>query len=482
MAQKDFLHGVEVKNTPVTQPAVDVNMSTIGVIGIAPYADPAVFPLDTPVLVSGSDTQTIGALTASAPTGATDLGTLPVAVASMLDECSPLMVIVRISGTASYDPATIPAIVGGIDSSGAYRGVHVFLAAESVTGYRPRLLCAPGYTSQRSKGALAGVSVVAAGSGYTPGTYPLTITDATGTGAQAQAVVGAGGTFTSVEVTASGSAYSKAPSFSLPTAVGNGSGAKFAAEVADLDNAVTAELKTIADRLRAVVFVDGPNTNATDAINAANEGGSRVMMIDPWIVRETDGVSAVIPPSAKFAALQAYSDMQNGFWRSLSNQALHGVIGLARPVDFVMGDENSAANILNANSITTIIRRAGTGYVSWGNRALDGSFLCVTRTIDEISDALLLATMQFVDMGITKNFVTEVVAFVNSYLRQLISKGAITGGRCWADTSLNTASAVTNGQVYFDFDVGPVYPAERITFRSTINDGYVTTIFTGSNS
>ncbi|MCT6819478.1 MAG: hypothetical protein M3009_03265 [Bombella apis] len=106
----------------------------------------------------------------------------------------------------------------------------------------------------------------------------------------------------------------------------------------------------------------------------------------------------------------------------------------------------------------------------------------MTRTLDDINDALLLAVMQFVDRGIDKNFVTEITAFVNSYLRQLISKGAITGGRCWADTSLNTASAVTNGQVYFDFDVGPVYPAERITFRSTINDGYVTTIFTGSNS
>lgn len=397
MAQNDFLHGVEVKNTPATQPAVDVNLSTIGITGIAPFADPQAFPLDTPVLVSGSDTQLIGKLVATAPAGAADVGTLPVHIASILDECSPMMIVVRVAGSTSYDVETVPEIVGGIDASGAYKGVHAFLAAESVTGYRPRLLCAPGYCHLSS-------------------------------------------------------------------------------------NAVLAELKTVADKLRAVVFADGPNTTMQDAIAMAQVGGSRTMLIDPWIVRETNGVQAVIPPSAKFAALQAYSDQQNGFWRSLSNQELHGVLGLSRPVDFVLGDQTCAANVLNANNIATIVRRAGTGYVSWGNRALDGSFLCVTRTLDDINDALLLAVMQFVDRGIDKNFVTEVTSFVNSYLRQLKSKGAITGGKCWADTSLNTASAVTNGQVYFDFDVGPVYPAERITFRSSINDGYVSTIFTGSNS
>ncbi|MDF7673549.1 phage tail sheath subtilisin-like domain-containing protein [Acetobacteraceae bacterium ESL0709] len=481
MAQREFLHGVEVKTAPVVQAAADVNMSVIGVIGIAPYADPDVWPLDRPVLVSGSDRQKIGALTKTAPTDAVDVGTLPDAFAAMLDECSPLVVAVRVAGQTSYNAADIPRLVGGIDGQGAYHGVHVFLASESMTGYRPRLLCAPGYTHQASKAALVGVTVSDAGSGYTAGTYPLTITDKTGTGAQAQIIIGDDGKIASVNVTANGSGYS-APTFSLPAEAGKGTGGKLEADLSDLDNAVAAELKTIANRLRAVVFIDGPNSNAEDAIKAAAQGGDRVMMIDPWLVRETDGVSKILPPSAKFAALQSYSDQTYGFWRSVSNQPLHGVTGLARPVDFVLGDQNSAANILNANYISTIIRRAGTGYVSWGNRALDGSFLCVTRVTDEICDALMLAVITFLDMGIDKNFVTEVVSFVNAYLRQMISKGAITGGTCWADTSLNTASAVTNGQVFFDFDYGPIYPAERITFRASINDGYVSTIFSNEGT
>ena len=88
--------------------------------------------------------------------------------------------------------------------------------------------------------------------------------------------------------------------------------------------------------------------------------------------------------------------------------------------------------------------------------------------------------LQFVDRGIDRNFVTEVVEFVNAYLRQIKAKGAILDGKCWANTQLNTASSVTNGQVYFDFDIGPVYPCERITFRSSINNNYVQTTFNGS--
>lgn len=477
---KDFLHGPEARTAPVTQPAADVDLSTIGIIGIAPYADPEKWPVDTPVLVSGADTQLIGALTANAPDDAIDTGTLPAAFASMLDECSPIIVAIRVEGKTSYDPGTLPSIIGGIDKNGAYTGVHGFLSAESLTGYRPRLLCAPGYTHQTSKGAVTGITIASSGSAYMPGEYGLMITDATGTGAKATATIGNDGTVTGVTVTANGSGYSK-PTASLPADAGSGSGARFSLNIADISNAVVAELKGIAERLRAVVFADGPNTNFTDAVAAAQEGGDRVLLIDPWIVREINGISQAVPPSAKFAAKQAWVDRNLGFWRSVSNQALNGLTSLSRPIDFVIGDESSAANMLNARNIATIIRRAGTGFVTWGNRALDGSFLCVTRMVDEVNDALLQASMQFVDEGITANYVTAVTQEVNAYLRQLQARGAITGGKCWADKSLNTPNEIKNGHISFNFDLGAVYPAERITFTSTINDDYVTTIFGGNS-
>ncbi|WP_168194417.1 phage tail sheath C-terminal domain-containing protein [Formicincola oecophyllae] len=489
MATQDFLHGVETLSTAVSQPLVSVDLSTIGLIGTAPGADPAAFPLNTPVLVSGSDAVLVGKLVSQLPAaqgGTPNLnpsqaGTLPMAVSTILDECSPVMVVVRVE-EGSSESATIANIMGGVDAQGNYTGVHAFQAAEAITGRRPRLLCAPGWSHQSVAEALVSIQVAEGGSGYTPGLYHLTITDSAGTGAQASATVDSTGKVASVTLLSNGAGY-KAPSFALPAAAGQGTGASFSASIATIDNGVVAELKTIAEKLRAVIFADSADQGQAAAIAAAAMGGGRVMLIDPWIVRDDGtGTSVTFPASGKFAAKQAYLDQAVGFWRSVSNQPLNGVTALSRPIGFVVSDQSCAANLLNAAYVSTIIRQAGRGYTTWGNRALDGSFLCVTRTVDEVNETLLQSVLQFVDMNIVKNFVTEVVEAVNAYLRQLKSKGAITGGKCWADTALNTPEAVMNGQVFFDFDIGPAYPAERITFRSAINNDYVTTIFNNGSA
>ncbi|GAB6853004.1 hypothetical protein JCM15831A_00280 [Asaia astilbis] len=485
-----FLHGAEVINvTSANQSATTIDTSVIGIVGTAPYADPARWPLNTPVLVMGDDTSLIAALAVDAPANQGDVGTLVPAFSDILDECSPVVVAIRVEAVASnggeaalsYDPATIPNVVGGLSSEGKYTGVHCLLSAESSVGKRPRLLCAPGWTHQASSNGIISIAVSNGGSGYTAGTYPLTITDAKGAGATATVTVNSAGVVASVAVTANGSGYT-GTTFSMPSSAGAGTGASFTATIVTTQNAVVAELKGIAETLGAVIYADGPDTNAVDAITAAEEGGARVMLIDPWIIKENaSGVNDSFPPSAKFAAKQAYVDSTVGFWTSVSNKALNGVIGLTRPVDFVLGSQSCQANVLNAANVATIVRTSK-GYTTWGNRALDGSFLCVTRTVDVINASLMSAILQYVDAGITTNFVTEVVQYVNSYLRQLTALGAITGGKCWADTALNTAASVQAGQVYFDFDIGPVYPAERLTFRSSINNGYITTIFNSGTS
>lgn len=485
-----FLHGAEVLNVAsASQSAATIDTAVIGLVGTAPYADPDLWPLNTPVLVSGDNVSLIAALTANALANQGDVGTLFPAFSDILDECAPVVVAVRVEAVASsgsqtvlsYDIATIPNVVGGLSPSGSYTGVHCLLAAESVVGKRPRLLCAPGWTHQEQKNGIISISVTNGGSGYTKGTYPLTISDKSGSGASATVTVGSDGTVTLVTVTANGSGYGT-PSFSMPVSAGSGAGAVFSGTVATAQNAVKAELESIANMLGAVVYIDGPDTNTTDAIAAAAAGGARTMLVDPWIIKENKaGVNAHFPPSAKFAAKQAAVDASDGFWASVSNKALNGVLGLSRPIDFVLGSQSCQANVLNSSNVTTIVRTPK-GYTTWGNRALDGSFLCVTRTVDVINASLLSAVLQYVDAGVTTNFVTEIVQYVNSYLRKLTAAGAITGGKCWADTALNTAAAVKSGQVYFDFDIGPVYPAERLTFRSSINDGYITTIFNSGTS
>ena len=247
-------------------------------------------------------------------------------------------------------------------------------------------------------------------------------------------------------------------------------------------NPVISELVGIAERLRAVIIADAPNTNDADAITYREDwGSSRVYVIDPFVkVWDADNdVAREEPASARVAGLIAKIDNDRGFWWSPSNQNINGIIGTARPVDFTLGDPNARANHLNENEVSTIIRQDG--YRLWGNRTCSNdpkwAFLSVRRTADILNDSLLRAHLWAVDRNITKTYIEDVTEGVNGYLASLVAQGAILGGRCYADPELNTPANIQQGKVYFDFDFTPPYPAEHITFRSHLVNDYIEEIF-----
>ncbi len=246
-------------------------------------------------------------------------------------------------------------------------------------------------------------------------------------------------------------------------------------------NTVVSELIGIAERLRAVIVADGPNTTDAAATTYAGDfGSSRVYVVDPW-VKKTNSAGAIVtvPASSAVAGLIAKTDNDRGFWWSPSNQNINGIVGTGRPVDFALGDANARANLLNEQAVATIIRQDG--YRLWGNRTLSSdpkwAFLSVRRTADMINDSLLRAHLWAVDRNITKTYIQDVAEGVNAYLRHLTAIGAILGGQCWADKDLNTPDQIAAGKVYFDFDFTPPFPAEHITFRSQMTNNYLTEIF-----
>lgn len=248
------------------------------------------------------------------------------------------------------------------------------------------------------------------------------------------------------------------------------------------DQAVVSEMIGIADRLRAIIIADGPNTTDQDAISyRENFGSARVYLVDPWAkVWDTDAnAEALQPASARVAGMIARSDNDRGYWWSPSNTEMYGISGTARAVDFVLGDPNSRANFLNENEVATIIHEDG--YRLWGNRTCSSdpkwAFLSVRRIGDMVNESLLLAHLWAVDRNITKTYVEDVLDGVNAYLRHLKAIGAILGGNAWADPALNTQDQVSQGIVYFDFDFTPPYPAERIVFRSRLVNDYIEEVF-----
>ena len=396
---EQFLHGIEhIELTNGVRPISTVKSSVIGLIGTASAATAANFPLNTPVLITGSRTD-------AAKLGTE--GTLPAAIDGIFDQCGAMVVVIRVAdGIATpaqgstpaitAEAATISNIIGGVDSAtGKNTGVQCFLDANSVVKVRPRILIAPGFSHQQ---------------------------------------------------------------------------------------AVATELLAIAERLKAVCVLDGPNTTNEAAISyAENFGSARVYVVDPWVKvwDATTSADVVQPASARVAGLISKSDNERGFWWSPSNQEINGITGTARPIDFVMGDSNCKANYLNENNVATIIHQDG--YRLWGNRtpATDTkfAFLCVRRTADMVAESLLYAHLWAVDRGITRTYVEDVRDGVDLYLRHLQVIGAILGGSCWVDKEINTSDQIMQGIVYWDYDFTPVYPAEHLVFRSHIVDGYIDEIF-----
>jgi phage tail sheath protein FI len=240
---------------------------------------------------------------------------------------------------------------------------------------------------------------------------------------------------------------------------------------------VVAELVGIAERLRAVIVADGPNTTDAEAITYRGDWGSkRVYVVDPGVkIRNSLGELIDQPASARVAGMIALSDNERGFWWSPSNRLMNGIVGTGRDVDFTLGDANSWANLLNENEVATIIRHDG--FRLWGNRTCSEdpkwAFLSVVRTADMINDSILRAHLWAVDRNITRTYLEDVAQGVNNYLQRLKAQGAILGGICYPSPDLNTPANIADGKVFFDFEFSPPYPAEHITFRSRLVNDYL---------
>lgn len=140
-----FLHGVEVIEIDAgPRPIQTVKSSVIGIVGTAPDADPDAFPLNTPVLVAGSRKEAAGLDTVG-----TALGTLPAAMDGIFDQIGAVVIVVRVEEGAT-EAESLANVIGGVNAvDGNFEGVHALVGAESVVGFSPRILIAPGFTHQR---------------------------------------------------------------------------------------------------------------------------------------------------------------------------------------------------------------------------------------------------------------------------------------------------------------------------------------------
>lgn len=498
-----FLHGVEIVEVDTgTRPIRLARSSVIGIVGTAPGADPDAFPLDTPVLIAGSAGEAAKLYVDEDEEA--NRGTLPVHVAQILRQTGALIVVVRV---AEEVDAAVAATVTA--DAGPYVLEDGFTLQIKVNGGAPQTITFA-TADYADIGAATAEEIVAAESltGATltdvAGTLKITANTAPGSieivGGTALAALGlevglVEGTAESINLTdtranvVGGVAGRTGQYEGLHALLGAESALGVRPRIIIApgwsdSSSVRAEMVTIAERLRAVGVVDGPNTTDAAALAvAAGESSRRLYLVDPHVTVYDAGLdeNATIPASSTAAGIIARTDNDRGFWWSPSNQPANGVLALARPVDFALGDANARANLLNEGNVTTIINQSG--FRLWGNRTLSSdakwAFVSVVRTADVINDSILASHLWAVDRGITRTYLDDVAAGVRAFLADLKARGAILGGDCWPNPDLNTPESIEAGRVYFDFDFTPPYPAERVTFRSILTNGYIAEILEG---
>lgn len=238
-------------------------------------------------------------------------------------------------------------------------------------------------------------------------------------------------------------------------------------------NPVVAELIGVLDTLRAVAFVDGPDTTDADAITYRQLIGSqRVYVVDPKVLVYDTATDAYVarPASARFAGVQARVDKTLGFWHSLSNKPINGIGGVTRPVTYPSG-----SNYLNEQHVNTIIN-IGSGFITWGNRGATSDdlwvFLAVRRTADFINEAIEEAYMEFVDKPFSAANIKLMIESGNAAMRTFVAEGAIVGGKVWLDQDLNEPIALASGRITLSLDFEPPAPMEDIRFIAHRNIEY----------
>ncbi|MFD2643064.1 phage tail sheath subtilisin-like domain-containing protein [Pseudomonas japonica] len=245
--------------------------------------------------------------------------------------------------------------------------------------------------------------------------------------------------------------------------------------------AVGTALVALADKLRGLAIIDGPNSTDEAALAyAENFGAKRAFMVDPGVKYWDTGADATVdaPASAWVAGLFAWTDSEYGFWASPSNKEFVGITGTTRAVEFLDGDASCRANLLNNANITTIIR--DDGFRLWGNRTLSSdpkwAFVTRVRTMDIVMDAILYGHKWAVDRSITATYVKDVTEGLENFMRDLKAQGAIINFEVYADTELNTASQLEQGKVYWNIRFTDVPPAENPNFRVEVTNQWLTEV------
>jgi len=170
----EYHHGVRVLEiTEGIRTIRTVSTAVIGLVATASDADAAAFPLNKPLLITHAK---------NAMAKAGTLGTLARCLDAIAEQCLPICVVVRVADgmgiTDEEKAASLTSnVIGTVLPDGTYTGMQALLGAQGRLGVKPRILGAPGLSTQPVATAFATVAEKLRAMAYC-GTYKSAVEDA----------------------------------------------------------------------------------------------------------------------------------------------------------------------------------------------------------------------------------------------------------------------------------------------------------------
>lgn len=243
--------------------------------------------------------------------------------------------------------------------------------------------------------------------------------------------------------------------------------------------AVATELASIAELLRAFAYVSAWNcATKEDAVAYRENFGARELMVmwPDFLSWDTvANANATDYAVARALGLRAKIDEDSGWHKTISNVEVEGVTGITKDVFWDLQNPATDAGYLNANEVTTLIRKGGFRF--WGSRTCSEdplfAFENYTRTAQVLADTMAEAHFWAVDKPLHPTLARDIVDGINAKMRELIRNRYLIGGQAWFDPLKNDKDTLKAGKLLISYDYTPVPPLENLMLEQSITDEYL---------
>lgn len=243
----------------------------------------------------------------------------------------------------------------------------------------------------------------------------------------------------------------------------------------DSDISVVDAMSAVLESLEGFGYVALPAATADDAeLAKADYADKRMMALWPDFTKSGAAVSA----TALALGMRSYIDATVGPHKSLSNVAIPGtaIDGISALVDW--NTEDSVANSLNREHITTLIRRSGNFYF-WGNRTCNDAdsewaFEPSVRMADVINGIIKANQFEDLDHPMSRTRIENQLSQINSDIGTAISREwLLPGAYAWIDPAENTRATLEDGGLWVSYEYSVPRPLEQLGMSSKITNRYL---------